>query len=462
MRLHNFRDVRLPADWMDFSVEHLSKWYKTTEYDKWNTGYQRLMHNLMAYLERQSLDRGGNGSQLDDSAVNPWKSTLTVVAYAPIRSDDAPERARRLDATILATLLASLVRQKCGRIVVATNRDYLNYTSTEIWSATLRLLEVATTTALMTSQTNASTSSSSWETTWERVDRDTHERKNGLNAEHSKIASTELALVGLKVPPENDSIPRQLLLELQDSLFATPQTEKLWQRRAIYLGAESPQGNTLKYLYFTEQDSPVQTRTHTFADFTQLLDSGGLLIPHRWQPVPHSSDLEQVETSPPGNNGTNSLPPYYYLPAVGNWTTVTTLTDVTSCCDLGCDSQVATRDYPVVPDGYWFDWGLGVFLEEIHEMHPNMTLVHAVDRMSQYPLVRLANGTQITLLAASNHARQCRPTAMEEGPCPIPPAIPRSLTQEQVSRLFCYVSGSCTLPCDQPAEVSLFGFNSMA
>jgi hypothetical protein len=430
MRLNNFRGVRLPVDWMDFSVEHLSKWYKTTEYDKWNTGYQRLVHNLLVYLE-QSLDMGN--AQLDDnddSAVNPWRATLTVVAYAPIRSDYAPERARRLDATILAALLASLIRQKCGRIVVATNRIYLNYTSTEIWPTTLGLLEAATRTTPMISETNASKSFSSWEAAWERVESDNQKKKRGLNSEPSKVASTELALVGLEVPIENDSIPRQLLKELQEALFATPQTERLWQRRATYLGNESQHANKLKYLYFTEQDSPVQPRTRTFADFTQLLDSGGLLIPHRWQPVPHSSDLEKGETSPPGNNDTNALPPYYYLPAVGNWSAVTTLTDETSCCDLGCASQVTTRDYAVVPHGYWFDWGLGVFLKEIQENNPNTTLVQAVERMSQYQLVRLAKGTQIALLAASNQARQCRPTA-RKGACPIPPSV----TRRQVSRL---------------------------
>jgi hypothetical protein len=145
----------------------------------------------------------------DDSAVNPWRATLTVVAYAPIRSDYAPERARRLDVTILAALLASLIRQKCGRIVVATN-----YTSTEIWPTTLRLLEVATRTTPMISETNALKSFSSWEAAWERVESDNQKKKRGLNSEPSKVASTKLTLVGLEVPIENDSIPRQLLKEL--------------------------------------------------------------------------------------------------------------------------------------------------------------------------------------------------------------------------------------------------------
>lgn len=166
-------------------------------------------------------------------------------------------------------------------------------------------------------------------------------------------------------------------------------------RRDAYLGTND---NAWKYIYYTEQDSPVLTRREAWPKIQKSLDEGLLLLPHRLQPVPHASDVNVL----PAPN--NDLPITHYLPDVGNWKTVTSVwAESSACCDLGMESELATIEYPRC-NTFWYQCGFGG-----PPTIDTRVIAQRLERMEKYHLIRLEEGTNITLLAASEHARQCRP-----------------------------------------------------
>ena len=43
-------DIRMTRDWMEFAVEHLSKYWKTVNYINHGAGHRRLIHDLFLHV----------------------------------------------------------------------------------------------------------------------------------------------------------------------------------------------------------------------------------------------------------------------------------------------------------------------------------------------------------------------------------------------------------------------------
>lgn len=381
-------DLYLTRDWLDLSVEHLSKWWKTTRIDRFNAGYQRLLSNLFEYVGGWDSYRKQHESDKPQEE-NPWKSTISVVAYVPL-SGREKRRMQPIDILVLGAQVISLLWHDAGRIVVVTDEVYMNYTATHIWPFLVDLLRNDP--SAMYSSVNA--------TDWSK-----HIMQNASQSSYVTnevtIGSTELTLVGVQSEhvvkrKTIKLVPRAGLILLHDALFRHNATSEA-QRRLV-LGVHG--GERWNYVYYTEQDSPLHTRTEILPDLKAVLDQGFILAPHRWTPVPHQNDFDDTVLA-------RDLSPGRYLPAVGNWSHVTALdASDASCCDGGMRSRHGKLLYPK-GNNFWYLDGFGRSLpDDASPQEVARIMAKRLERFSTYTLFRLKDGTGLTLAGAEN-ARQC-------------------------------------------------------
>ena len=402
------RDIRLTRDWLDLSVEHLSKWWRTTKVDKYDASYWRLIINLFQYVGRTSFHRRERiGDRHNDNIdTNPWAETIAVVAYVPVSNPNAT-RMQPIDILVLGAQVASLMRNRVGRIVVVTDQVYTEYMQTHIWPYLVQLLQ----------SDNPSTASKN-ATHWVQDLMQGPFLSPLPTNDEITIGSTELITVD--VASENTFlgkttklVPRAGLILLYEALFQNSTTTSKEVKVNLVLG---PNGrDRWKYIYYTEQDSPLYTPVTAFPDFKTALDGGAVLTPHRLFPVPHESDFISGSLA-------RDLPQNRFLPAIGNWTRVTILDarhHSASCCDKGINSRDGKLLYPK-GNNFWYLNGFAQSLPEGKSPHEtNQVIAKHLERFSTYQLVRLKYGTGLTLVAGSESSRQCAPRPKSPHGCPV-------------------------------------------
>ncbi|KAL7561647.1 hypothetical protein ACA910_018538 [Epithemia clementina (nom. ined.)] len=159
--------LRMTADWLDCSVEHLSKAWKITGFAGHDEGgaYLMFVDKLLNYTQRQlfvpsSITQKEGGSNLrppkpendrhssssfssssSSSRSSAMPETIALIAFMPYVSDTT--RGQVLTTASLAATLMSLVRLECGRIliVVEQQQDHKNNMATaSIMVATQQVL----------------------------------------------------------------------------------------------------------------------------------------------------------------------------------------------------------------------------------------------------------------------------------------------------------------------------------
>jgi len=236
-------DARMARDFLDFSIEHLSKWWKTA--GGYSLTYAQA--KLANYTERVIA------KQQDDL----MKSTLAVVPYGVKDSSDA-ESKRMWGASLTATI-ASLVTHGIARIVVVGYYDADEELARRAF-AHLSKQEVSN-------------------------------QQSDLYFE-TRIGVSELAFV--RTADVNSTfithnIPKGALKGLQDALAGRSENP------TPYLGAPSADRPKYQYIYLTEADQILNARLS--AEFLAEMDKGSIIIPHRLQPMPHPKDLEGLKLS---------------------------------------------------------------------------------------------------------------------------------------------------------------------
>ena len=424
-KLQGAQNVRLTRDWLDFGVEHLSKWWRLIRVGKFDVGYWRLIINLLEYIRQTQQQQQGHGEEEDIiDNHNPFRDTIAVVAYHPEKADIL--RFQPLDIAVLGAQISSLVRCRTGRVVVFADLKQMNHTETHVWPFVVDLLRQD----LSVSSLNA--------TSWAQHVSQERIRPRMVKPE-VKIGTTEIALVGVNAKykslstakgPDN-LVPRAALVSLHDALF---QREKYSdpEHRSLVLGAGGRE--RFKYVYYTEQDSPLHTRARAWPDFKVALDNGAVLTPHRLLAVPHAydwigvsqEDLPWTQNIPATvhnwtsaitlNNQTSRLLWTQYIPAVHNWTSIIILDKQATCCDMGVESRHGILDYPAEKGNFWYLKGFGKSLPtSLTPQESNEEMARRLERYSTYQLMRLKGGTGLTLAGCEN-ARQCRPM-QQPGQC---------------------------------------------
>jgi len=358
----------MSVDWLDFAVEHMSRWSKSLDVFNPNhndVAINKITGNLMKYVE-DTPER--TKALLSTSDYYPLlHPTIAIISSAAIipHHSYVPSRSKDLTATTLGATIASLLRAGIGRIV-CTGIDEAD--------------EVAV--------------------------RETYQLILEQYAERSDwIATTEFAYVQIDEELYKSELvdvhrPKGTIKGLQKALrtdSAPPDIEK-------WLGNTNPP-SYWKYVYFTEPDLVLQTRATSLPAIHKALEKGHMLMPHRLELTPHEIDLTKDNVV---YNGIQN-----FLPARGKFTDILDLDgDEDMCCDGGKNRprwniKVIRKDAPTASAcadwwwncGYWNDW---VKLGLSDEVRHGQILMYA-------PFIRLTQGTDIIAFSGTEHERKCHP-----------------------------------------------------
>lgn len=408
-------DVRLPRDWLALGVEHLSKWWKMTRYQKHATAFDTISQRLVEYLTPQ--EQPGAHTLGGAVAENPWHSTLAVVAYSPLVGPRAPTRAHILDSLVTSATLTSLVRQGCQRIVLVFDQSDANTIQHLIWPGIVTWLRMSEQ-QIIGAPSKITTASTTpihrqGRKGWKMILEDMLSTLVWhSNATMSPVRIHDTDIVPIPVDSRvkdprgkwQKRLPRQALLTVHSALRKHHPSSS-----PDVLGSKP-----FRYIYYTEQDSILHASftTHNHVLFQQSLDQGKLLIPHRWQPMPHETDFAWV-LEENDDNDNNDLPETFFVPNISPWDHVHALnvndnTHLWYCCDGGLHSTTNFVEHPPPCQDYWYLCGLGVHADE------EVTAQHRLAHLYNFSFIRLSQGTGLTLLAASEHARKCHPSHL---PC---------------------------------------------
>jgi len=102
-------DVRMTRDWLEFSVEHMSKWWKTID----------IFHHhqtLDAFIA--TLNRFGHEPPINDVGTS-LRNTIAIIAFMPYVGETLEGQEQALTLAMLKACLRSMSRYGVGRVVVA-------------------------------------------------------------------------------------------------------------------------------------------------------------------------------------------------------------------------------------------------------------------------------------------------------------------------------------------------------
>jgi hypothetical protein len=369
--------VRLSLDFVDFAVEHLSFWWKLlgSESQQGDAWYNLTLAAMRKYVGRHEQQRHQQTTPLD--TPGPLHRTVAVLAYSQIRSRSSDKsRDQTLSAAVLSATVASLQKAGFGRVVVVgSDSADVNVAHLALWM--LRL-------------------------------------GDHNNTEQQERSSIDLAFA--LAPPDlvnstylTNNVCRGALAGLQRALSALSNSSASdissssdWKRQ--WLGDVDP--GYWRYVYYSEFDSPLQTRPSVLGRMRDLLDEGSILVPRRLQLVGYEGDVpDEFRSQVPAR----LVPIDFQTPLVLNSADVrvsTAASEVPDGNDTGivyqhcCDALEGKRR-PGMTDfercgSFWYMCGYG--------KRGNHS------RLEPYRFVRLSHGIGITTLAGTEQGRRCIPS----------------------------------------------------
>jgi len=264
------------------------------------------------------------------AGVYRTENAIAVIPYigsAEAASSSQPNAQKQIRITALIATVASLIQHGVGRIVVVGH-----HSEADVKQAFRILLRHGTFRA---------------ELAYIHVDEATVKSKHEtVNVPHGALGELQRALRGNNM---NDAEQKQWL-----------GSNRKW-----------------RYVYFTEDDHVLQARGSIATAAHKLMDEGGIIVPHRLQPIMHPLDLGGIVDQ------TLVLPDKF-------WHVHDLDTDSGTCCDAG-----ATMQHPHC-GSFW--WLCGFTSGQNHS------------RLESYEFFRLLQGTGVVSIAGTAHGRKCLPT----------------------------------------------------
>ena len=365
------RLLRMTPDWLDFSVEHLSKWWKMLEIFQHATVYQSLMQKYQAYL-----------SKAPHYPINTsFHQTLAVIPFIQVQADTAhnSQKAYYLTKYTLAVTIESLRRAGFGRIVVAglhpESEEALCQDTFRHWKAIVEQRPVPPT---------------EWVAT---------------------VGDTQVTYV--HAPPQQAAtqlyfkfhIPRATLWGLRAAFrLSQKNPSRLSQNETQFIQqwlGDIHNASHWKYIYYTEADSVLQTRPRTLPLLKQQFnEETTILVPHRFQPIPHASDLMHGQPLPSNKD-------HLYLPnqpgsPFGHVLELDAFhPHHDGCCDEFQGPNFKPGNMEKVCDNHWFMCHFNPSIPKVNRTHTHL---------QHYALIRLTQGIGVVSLASLNSGRRCVPT----------------------------------------------------
>ncbi|KAL7556325.1 hypothetical protein ACA910_011871 [Epithemia clementina (nom. ined.)] len=434
------RQVRMTSDWLQFSVEHLSKAWKITGFqdERDTASYQMFVDKTLNYTWRtmsslsslasdappvpSSAQDQPETSLSSTSSHSAMPETIAMIAFMPYKSHrNDPTRGQVLTTANLAATLTSLIRVDCGRIVIVVDRaDWNMAVTAPIVLATQQLLlQAAQPLSLLVPpnkyniqqervqlesffQELSSSSSSNHSETGPTSNNNTAAVQTIWQTSPTypfefKVRHTEIALVILNCTEADDTrsgrmvmLPKASLLGLKKAFNGTDlEHSKQWLGRPTSNENNSSKFNDKwKYTYLTEPDTILQVRHQALSALSQELQKGHIVIPHRLQPIPHARDLPSIQDVT------------RVVPAHGNLSHVQSISsDDFQCCDQGPDAPGRINKCGT----FWWQCGFD------RALNRSWTGSERHYRLTPYQLLDLTEGTQIVTLAGTEHGRRCVP-----------------------------------------------------
>jgi len=344
--------TRLTRDWLDFSVEHLSKYVRHLMRDTHPVTKQRVADLLAAYIRRTiHYDM----SSLDDLAMN---STIAVVPFRATYGDN------QMLVLQMAATLVSLWKIGIQRILVVGLSD----NEEKVSNVAFDILH-----------------------------------------DHTSLQTIELAYVTYPNATRRDRImvPRIALTGLQAVM-----RQSLGQNATINLDVQAWLGanpTRWKYVYFTEPDLILHTRPSALSAITQVLNDGKLVVAHRLEPLPHYRNFPDMT-----NNTIRQVMNQKLLPDYGVFSAIheVDLANGDVCCDGG-RYYPANRKHPQTPEQVrktrqckviWPHCG---FSQSEKNYEDPAIILESHSRLLGYPLFTIKDGTGFPLVGANQ--RVCVP-----------------------------------------------------
>jgi hypothetical protein len=347
--------VRMPLDYMDFAVEHGSQWWKTMGCPQDSEAVSVATSTYRAFV-RKNLHGQPPVTSQPPSILRP---TIALVAFSqqPLDLPDpetitgqTKDLEREVTVTSLAATLASLIRIGLGRILVVGHAD----DDAAVAAEAFRLLDQA-----------------------EEADPSGEPQTNVLGTSLAYVRPMpEMMVDGGEDVKEN--VPKGAFAGLQRAFKGN---DEKWTQ--AWLGTNKS-ADYWQYVYYTEQDSVLQTRPSALSHLRDALDQGLIVMPHRLQPIPHQADAPRAAWSASFVSLDFKVP--WRIGSRGH------------CCD----SQ-ERRVYDPNASGFepcgapWWKCGFS----DASGQGGNHS------RLARYELLRLADGTGVATIAGSAHGRRC-------------------------------------------------------
>ncbi len=354
------KDVRMTKDWLDFSLEHMSKWQKLI-------GTTTPGNSLVANILRKYSSKREPGSSFTilDTFMN---TTLAVIPLGV--NDKASGKVQDVWAAFLTATITSLLQHGIKRIVVVGYYNMDAILTSRVFSY---FIEKAQGSAAIAKLTVGELPSQSY-----YIELTELGFVHTTNVVTSKVIVNvpKGALIGLLEEFEAKTDPRNTTANLH------PNNDTI----GSYLGW-SHVSTDFDHVFLTEGDQVLHARLSPL--FLQELQHNRVFVPHRLQPIPHKDDLKPIlkpgslkqlpENHPPVIDLTNSL-------------------TIDACCDSPEPYGQKTCE------SFWWICG--------YEGKSNFSYLDIFDFIRLSP-----GGTGVVSLAGNAHGRRCIAKPNGRGTC---------------------------------------------
>lgn len=401
--------VRVTRDWMDLNIEHMSKWWKVLLNTRFGNQqiYDKYLPQILRIFQEYvySADRSFFWNSLDDEpqsdANNDWlevsQSTIAVIAFMPVGGPGGDQ----ITTWSLAATLMSLVQLGVGRVVISgiDSDEAGQQIVQEAWN------EIANATR----------------------DWPTSERKQMTTFAFCNCGNATIEYPNGKPPrPIPPNIPKTALRRLRHVYLkqVDETVRECWGGPSTSLTETTDDVmDRWQYVFLGEPDLILNTRPSVMAQLGKALKDGGVLAPHRLQPIPHGLNFGNanwenelgflIPKVPPKLDDVIEIDHYTDESSlVGSERYHTASEEMTSCCDDGNQ-----KPYKQFEDcGIWW-WECGYHIIRSRYLKGgrsteliNMTFaMDAHKRVALYPFVKLKRGTGV-VFAGSASGRRCLPS----------------------------------------------------
>ena len=157
-------ELRMTSDWLKFSVEHMSKAWKMSGFERQNEtqSYHMYVEKFLDYIHRtfssinsnvnnnnnkqqndtlKTIDGQDHQTLLSPSPLTAMLRTIAVIPFIPYKSRINETRGMVLTTASLGATLMSLIRFECGRVLIVVDQRDFDNVSASIMVATKQLLQ---------------------------------------------------------------------------------------------------------------------------------------------------------------------------------------------------------------------------------------------------------------------------------------------------------------------------------